>query len=92
MAAIADPALDTSNLYRDLSGSLPVYARPVFLRLLPSVELTGTFKLQKKKLKEEGFDPSKVSDQLFYLDAKGGHYVEIDENIYADILSGNIRI
>ena len=92
MAAIADPEMDPSTLYKEISPSLPVYARPVFIRLIPAVDMTGTFKLQKKSLKEEGFDISKVRDQLFYLDAKIGAYVEMSKEAFNGINSGSVRV
>ena len=92
MAGIADPYLDPATLYKEISPSLPPYARPLFIRLLPAVDITGTFKLQKKKLKEEGFHPDRVSDPLFYLDTKRGVYVELDKVAHAHILSGTIRM
>ncbi|KAI6660109.1 hypothetical protein LOD99_10582 [Oopsacas minuta] len=92
MAAIADPELDPSTLYKEISSSLPVYARPIFIRLIPSVDMTGTFKLQKKKLKEEGFDISKIPYQLFYLDTKLGLYVELNKEAYDGINTGSIRV
>lgn len=44
MAAIADPKakLNPKVLYQELQKVLPPYARPVFLRLLPQVDTTGT--------------------------------------------------
>ena len=92
MAAIADPELDPSTLYKEISPSLPVYARPIFIRLIAAVELTGTFKLQKKSLKEEGFDISKIRDQLFYLDAKIGAYVEMSKEAFDGINNGSVRV
>ena len=43
MAAIADinQTLDLIQLKTDLQKSLPVYARPVFLRLLNKLDMTG---------------------------------------------------
>ena len=43
MAAIADinQTLDLNQLKTDLQKSLPVYARPVFLRLLNKLDMTG---------------------------------------------------
>lgn len=47
MAAIADPAhsTDLDKFVKDMEKSLPPYARPVFLRLLPEVNKTGTASL-----------------------------------------------
>ncbi|KAM6233244.1 long-chain fatty acid transport protein 1 isoform 2-T2 [Porphyrio hochstetteri] len=44
MAAIADPKakVNPTVLYQELQKVLPPYARPVFLRLLPQVDTTGT--------------------------------------------------
>nr|XP_048688012.1 long-chain fatty acid transport protein 1 isoform X2 [Caretta caretta]XP_048688014.1 long-chain fatty acid transport protein 1 isoform X2 [Caretta caretta] len=44
MAAIADPKakLSPNALYQELQKELPPYARPIFLRLLPQVDTTGT--------------------------------------------------
>ena len=35
---------------RQAAARLPVYARPLFLRIVPAIELTGTFKLRKQDL------------------------------------------
>ncbi|KAJ1060750.1 hypothetical protein K5549_019252, partial [Capra hircus] len=76
MAAIADPLgqLSPNALYEELQKVLAPYARPLFLRLLPQVDTTGTFKIQKTRLQHEGFDPRQTSDRLFFLDLKQGHY------------------
>lgn len=44
MAAIADPhgQLDPNTMYQELQKVLASYARPIFLRLLPQVDTTGT--------------------------------------------------
>lgn len=44
MAAIADPAhsTDLEKFVKDMEKVLPPYARPVFLRLLPEVDKTGS--------------------------------------------------
>ncbi|XP_037674051.1 long-chain fatty acid transport protein 1 [Choloepus didactylus] len=90
MAAIADPQaqLSPDALYRELQKVLAPYARPVFLRLLPQVDTTGTFKIQKTRLQREGFDPRQTSDRLFFLDLKQNHYLPLDEAVYARICSG----
>lgn len=44
MAAIADPhsQLDPNSMYQELQKVLASYARPIFLRLLPQMDTTGT--------------------------------------------------
>ncbi|KFQ55480.1 Long-chain fatty acid transport protein 1, partial [Nestor notabilis] len=90
MAAIADPKAKVSPnvLYQELQKVLPPYARPIFLRLLPQVDTTGTFKIQKTRLQMEGFDPHQTSDRLYFLDLKLGKYVPLDESLYERICSG----
>uniref|UniRef100_A0A7N4NUM6 Long-chain-fatty-acid--CoA ligase n=1 Tax=Sarcophilus harrisii TaxID=9305 RepID=A0A7N4NUM6_SARHA len=90
MAAIADPhaTLNPNALYQELQRVLPPYARPIFLRLLPQVDTTGTFKIQKTRLQREGFDLHQTSDRLFFLDLKQGRYIPMDENVYNGICTG----
>ena len=95
MAAISDPdntAIDLSALIQGLKEQLPRYARPIFLRIVDTVTVTGTFKLQKNKLREEGFDVGAIQDKLFYYDAKVGKYLVLDEDKCAKISSGEIQI
>lgn len=49
---------------------------------------TGTFKIQKTRLQHEGFDPRQISDRLFFLDLKQGHYLPLDQGVYNHICSG----
>ncbi|KPJ00772.1 Long-chain fatty acid transport protein 1 [Papilio xuthus] len=92
MAAIADPdkKLDISELYRGITTSLPIYSRPVFLRILPEPPLTATFKLKKKELIKQGFNPSLHSDPMYFLEKTG--YVALTEKLYDDIVKGNFRL
>lgn len=49
-------AFDIDALLRTMREELPPYAVPVFLRIEPSLDVTGTFKHQKTKLRDEGYD------------------------------------
>ncbi|XP_014749433.1 PREDICTED: long-chain fatty acid transport protein 1-like [Sturnus vulgaris] len=93
MAAIADPhsQLEPSGLYQALVPVLPPYARPVFIRLLPQLDTTGTFKLQKTRLRGQGWDPRVVPDRLFVLDPQRGRYVPLDGDRCAQICAGKSR-
>uniref|UniRef100_A0A3B3CUF9 Arachidonate--CoA ligase n=1 Tax=Oryzias melastigma TaxID=30732 RepID=A0A3B3CUF9_ORYME len=94
MAAIADPShsSDLEKFVREMEKVLPPYARPVFLRFLPEVNKTGTFKFQKTELRREGFDPSAVTDKLYFLDSSRGRYVQLEEELYRSILSGKHKL
>ncbi|CAH0403099.1 unnamed protein product [Chilo suppressalis] len=93
MAAIADPdkRVDLNQLAKGLK-SLPAYARPLFLRIMPAPPLTVTFKLKKKELMEQGFTLNQHDDPMYFLDQKSGEYVPLTQKLYDDILQGVIRL
>lgn len=94
MAAIVDPNknLDLTVLAAGVRSNLPAYAQPLFLRVLREVPLTGTFKLKKRPLQEDGFDIHRVTDTMYFYDAKLKEYIEMTEKIWSDIMSGQIRL
>lgn len=90
MAAIADPEslLDFKALAEGLEKALPAYARPIFLRIVKELEMTGTFKLKKVNLQREGFDPAKIQDKMYFLSGNK-EYVEMTPELYQEIISGS---
>ena len=95
MAAIrlADGAeLDGRALYELIEkGGLPRYAAPVFVRLLGELDVTGTLKLRKVDLQQQGYDPAVISDPLFLRDETERAYVPLTPEIAAEIRSGGRR-
>ena len=85
---VADP-FDLAALHAHVAASLPRYARPVFVRLLDALDLTGTFKVKKAVLVDDGFDPSQV-DRL-YIDDQG-EYRRMTQDDHAAIVSGARRL
>jgi len=57
--------LDGAALAAHLDAELPVYAAPLFIRLLGEVETTGTFKYKKADLKQAAYDPTRVQEPLW---------------------------
>lgn len=94
MAAIADPdkTVDLLALTKGLRSSLPVFARPLFIRLLPESPLTATFKLKKRELMEQGFAINLHNDPQYFLDQKTGEYVPLTQKLYDDIIQGAVRL
>ncbi|XP_034186929.1 fatty acid transport protein 1 [Osmia lignaria lignaria] len=92
MAAIYDEnsTLDINKLSTDLKEHLAFYAIPKFIRILTKIDLTGTFKLKKKDLIEEGYDPKRIQDKLFYLSEKSGYQL-LSTETYEQIQHGKIR-
>lgn len=93
MAAIVDPemTLNIKELGDNLKKSLPSYARPQFIRILDQIDMTGTCKLKKLDLQKEGFNPSVISDKLYFLNTKNSTYEALTTEIYSKILNQEIR-
>jgi fatty-acyl-CoA synthase len=79
------------DLPKRLKLRVAPYARPLFLRLAPQIDVTGTFKQRKVDLVREGFDPSAIADPLYFLDPDSGSYERLTPQRYADIASGVIQ-
>lgn len=52
----------------------------------------GTYKFQKTELRRDGFDPTVVSDKLYFLDCTKGCYVELDAKLHHSIASGKQKV
>jgi fatty-acyl-CoA synthase len=89
-ALVTGPGFDVTTLAGKLAGNLPAYARPLFLRLQPEIDITGTFKQKKADLVAEGFDPATIDDPLYIL--QDGRYVPLDAARHADILAGRAKL
>jgi fatty-acyl-CoA synthase len=90
-ALVVEPGFDPAALGERAARELPAYARPVFLRVLPEIEITGTFKHRKVELVKEGFDPAAISDPLFFLDGERGD-VRLDAGLFGRIARGEQRV
>ncbi|MGQ0529066.1 MAG: long-chain-acyl-CoA synthetase [Panacagrimonas sp.] len=87
-----DGAFDGAGLAQMLKASLPAYAVPLFIRLRPEQELTGTFKFRKVEVKQEGFDPAKVSEPLYALIDSDRGYEPITPSLFARIQKAEVRL
>eukprot|EP00064_Thunnus_orientalis_P014002 superscaffoldBa00002368_g14043 len=83
---------DCSDTYNKVANYLPAYARPRFIRIQPCLEMTGTFKMKKVKLVEEGFNPALIEDPLYFLEAEKKTYVPLTEEIYKSIAAREIKL
>ena len=73
-----------------LSRVLPKYAVPQFLRITRGdVDVTGTFKFQKNRLRREGYNLVECDDhdEVFYFSRKMNRYLKMDSHIYEDIMN-----
>lgn len=91
-ALVVDGGFDLAGLHAHLAERLPVYARPLFLRVCTELAATATFKQVKSALAAQGFDPAAITDPLYLDDPSSRGYVPLDATLYAEIVSGSIRI
>jgi fatty-acyl-CoA synthase len=82
---------DIAALGEHVGRELPAYAQPLFVRILPAIETTGTFKYRKLDLVADGFDPGKVKDPLFYKDPAKG-YQKLSKAMFTKIQSGAVKL
>lgn len=92
VSLVVDDTFDMHGLRDHLTTSLPDYARPFFVRLQEEIESTGTFKQRKVDLVKEGFNPDKISDQLYFNHPKQLEFVPLTADLYKDIQSGAVRM
>lgn len=95
MAAIGleggDAKVDMAGLAAHVVKRLETYARPYFLRFVPLMDMTGTFKYKKVELRNEGFNPALVQDTLYFLHPERNTFAKVTPQIFADIGKGVYR-
>ena len=83
-------AFDMEAFVRIVDSELPVYARPVFLRVQRSMATTGTFKLLKGELREQAYHLEKVGgDEIYVRRPRGESYERLDAGFYERIIDGS---
>ncbi len=85
-------SLDLDRFREQMLKELPDYAVPVFLRLQPEMEVTGTFKHRKVELVKEGFDPSAIAEPIYFNCPTEKRYVPVDQTLYGRICAGNFKL
>lgn len=90
-ALVVAPGFDIKALGAHVAGELPPYAQPLFVRILPALETTGTFKQRKMDLVADGYDPAKVKGPLYFHDPKRG-YVKLTKAVHDKIAGGLVKV
>jgi fatty-acyl-CoA synthase len=75
-----------------LTKALPPYAVPLFIRLQSEAETTGTFKYRKVELVEEGFDVTKVSDPIWFLNPEQDTFAPLKPAEYKLLQESHYRL
>ena len=90
-ALVVGPEFDIKAFGDEVARELPSFAQPVFVRILPELETTGTFKTRKMDLIADGFDPGKIKGPLYFHDPKKG-YVKITKGVFDKIAAGALKV
>ena len=91
-ALVVENGFDLPGLHAYLAKSLPEYARPLFLRTVDDLEATQTFKPKKQALVEEGFDPGRIGDPVYFAAPGAKAYAPLDAAGFEAIGAGRIRL
>jgi fatty-acyl-CoA synthase len=67
---------DFATLRSHLKAQLPAYARPMFVRLCPALPSTGTFRLRKTELAQQGY--AKSTDPVWFNDERKEAFLPYD--------------
>ena len=89
---VVDSDFDLRSLHATLERELASYARPLFIRLQREMQVTGTFKHRKIDLVDEGFDPKRIPDLLYFDDPEEDAFVPLDGAVYERVINGQVRI
>ncbi|HEX7776218.1 MAG TPA: long-chain-acyl-CoA synthetase [Parvibaculum sp.] len=92
MASIVAEGLDLDKLRKHIDKELPEYARPLFVRLAPEMETTGTFKQRKVELVKEGIDLSQIADPIYFNSPTEKKFVPLDRDLHDRICSGAYKL
>lgn len=91
---VTESTFDFVALAKHARARLPNYAVPLFLRVTPALEYTGTLKIQKGRLKKEGVDPEKTTgeDKLYWLPPGSDRYLPFGKTEWQGLVDKRIRL
>ena len=89
-AVMTDEWFDLAGFRSHLAAALPEYARPLFVRVCRSLDLTSTFKLTRTKLAAEGY--MAAGDPVWFSDRLAGRYVPCNQALFDEIGAGLRRL
>lgn len=89
-AVVVSDDFDFDGFSASLCERVPPALRPKFLRIVPALQKTASFKYIKVPLQREGFDPSLTDDPLYVHD--GNTWLPIDDDSHQRVIAGDIRL
>jgi fatty-acyl-CoA synthase len=91
-AVVCNGNLDLAAFHAHLAARLPEYARPLFLRIRQTIDVTATFKQKKLELVAQSFDPHVTGDPIYFNDPAADAFVPLDAALYQQIRGGQMRL
>lgn len=83
--------INWNSLALYVTENLPQYARPHFIRIRKEKDATSSFKQIKNELQAEGFNPSIIKNQLYFLNPEKNRYIKLTKKIYDEIQQGHYK-
>jgi fatty-acyl-CoA synthase len=90
-ALVTGDDFDLERFHDHLVDTLPPYARPLFVRITRSLDMTATFKQRKIDLAAEGFDVQRIKDPVYFDGFHALPFVRVDATLHRRIVSGEVR-
>ena len=96
-SGVTEDKFDFEGLARHALNTLPRYAVPIFLRITPALQYTGTFKIQKGQAKREGVDPDLIqqggsTDKVYWLPPNGTKYMPFTGKDWDALKAGQFKL
>ncbi|EUC47459.1 hypothetical protein COCMIDRAFT_3550 [Bipolaris oryzae ATCC 44560] len=91
---VTETTFDFGAVAKHAQARLPSYAVPLFLRVTPALEYTGTMKISKGRLKKEGMDPEKITgeDKLYWLPPGSDRYLPFGKTEWQGLVDKRIHL
>jgi fatty-acyl-CoA synthase len=90
-ALVMNGPFDVKAFGEHVAREMPPYAQPLFIRLLPALDTTGTFKIRKVDLVSDGYDPNRIKGVMYFKDPTRG-YVKLTKSVFERLQAGAFRI
>ena len=84
--------LHGKDLATYVDKALPAYARPVFVRVQPAAETTGTLKFRKVDLVEQGIEVDEIDDPVYVRLPGSDAYTLLTSEMVDDIEDGKVKL
>ncbi|MEO0591401.1 MAG: long-chain-acyl-CoA synthetase [Pseudomonadota bacterium] len=92
VAVTVHDGFEMSGLAEHCKEHLPPYAVPLFVRVQPQAQTTGTFKFRKVELVKDGFDLAKIEDPVWFLEPGSPEFVRMGDAHQERIAAGEYRL